>query len=213
MKFNGKTLSVAAEFKVGNSLDLIRYISPNVNLTYLFYKSEFPSGSVIDFTLDTPPASLANVFRLAVGFRKLVVTVPTTQVYDINNFIVGASAGTSTIEELVLPNGIKFSAFHSFAANCKKLRTITGSIDLSKSTDNTNCFLDCAALEEVRFVKRTITKSLYIKQSSNLSDETIQSIINGLDYDAEGQTLTVHPNVAARIVETDVTDAGWTLAY
>ena len=195
--------------------DLFPYIT---SCSSLFYESQFPSG--YEMVANMPRVSkIDSMFRKVTGIRKLTLNVSIKnssgedKVYNAGYFFYGTTSVIPDIEEIVLPDGIKFSDFGRFAGYCKYLKTISGRIDLSENTVTTYCFMYCYALEEVRFVPNTIGVSIDFGHSGNLSDESIASIISGLSCDASGQTLTVHPTVAAKITETDVTDRGWSLAY
>jgi hypothetical protein len=196
--------------------DLLRYISDTANLTYLFYKAKFAKEDLL-FAVDKAPSTLHSVFRLATGYKRLTVSVPRTKAYVGDYFIFGSAtdaSNVSTIEELTLPDGIKFSSFVHFAGNCVNLQTINGSIDLSESTNNDMCFMSCTKLVDVKFADGSIQKSLYIKQSDNLSDASITSIVNGLATVGTRQTLTVHVNVAGRMSEAQkatITAKNWEL--
>lgn len=179
----------------------------------VFYKAVFPEEYELTFENPTCPANIMEMFRMASNLRKLTIDIPTDKAYNASYLVYDNSDYNSTLEEIVLPDGIKFSNFAFFAHFNKYLKTVSGAIDLSESTSNSDCFRYCTELVDVRFVVGTITKSISFAQSAKLSDASITSIVNGLSADALEQTLTVHPDVAARIIKTDVTDKGWSLAY
>lgn len=181
----------------------------------LFSGAKFPDGYELVVELDdqTAPTNLTGMFRNVTGLAKLTFTAPTDRTYNGSYFIYGSSSTATDVKELILPDGIKFSDFSRFVGYSRSLTTITGSIDLSENTTTQYSFNYCSSLEEVRFKKGTIGLSISFSHSANLSDDSIASIINGLSADAVEQTLTVHPDVAARIIEADVTDKGWSLAY
>lgn len=92
-------------------------------------------------------------------------------------------------------------------------------MDISESTNNGLAFNMNYALKEVRFVPLCINKNISFNHSSQLSDVSIQSIIDGL-ADLTGQTaqtLSVHKDVKANIKAneewlTAITSKNWTLA-
>jgi hypothetical protein len=184
----------------------------------LFYSAAFPKD--YELSLDLPNASenMNGMFRLSTGLKKLTFSVPkknaddTPIAYNLGYFVF-STANKSSLEEIIFINGIKVSAFNYFAQYCSSLIEIKGELDLSEVTNTQNCFLRCNALHEVRFAANSIKVNISFANCENLSNGSITSIINGLSTEASGQTLTVHPTVAAKITETDVTDRGWTLAY
>ena len=192
------------------------YLPGSLNFQLMFYKTAFPAGYNLTLNISTAPASLAEVFRVVTGLEKLTIKVPTDTAYPANHFAMGSSSGNSALKELTLPDGIKFSAFTNFCNQCVRLQKVNGRIDLSDSTSNMACFDNCPELVDVRFMPGTITKSLTFKQSRNLSDASIQSIVDGLASLPAGsdQTLTVHEIVAGKMTEaqkTAITTKKWTL--
>lgn len=99
--------------------------------------------------------------------------------------------------------------------SCKALVEIKGELDFSGATSMNNIFSLCNALEEVRFKESSIPANLYLGTHTMLSDESIQSIINGLATVETTQTLTLHANVKAKLTDTQIatiTSKNWNLA-
>lgn len=75
------------------------------------------------------------------------------------------------------------------------LEVIDGTpLDVSACTIDTafrNAFNGCTALKEVRFAPQTIKAEIGFPQSTQLSADSITSIINGLSPDTSGLTLTL----------------------
>lgn len=97
------------------------------------------------------------------------------------------------------------------------LEEIIGELDLSKITSanvQNNPFNGCTSLVEVRFTKESIKYNLSFTQSSQLSDESIQSILDGLATVSSTQTLALNSEVYAKLTEEQkqsATDKGWTI--
>jgi len=91
-------------------------------------------------------------------------------------------------------------------------------LDFSSATTMVNPFNYHQSLKEVRFVEMSIPLSISFRYSSQLSDESIQSIIDGL-ADLTGntaQTLTLHATVGGKLTETQkatITAKNWELVY
>ena len=102
--------------------------------------------------------------------------------------------------------------------NLQALEVIDGEpINLSSSGSN-NMFGNCISLVYVRFVPLTIPKNISFSKSGSLSDETTQSIIDGLADLTGGtaQTLTLHATVGAKLTDEQkatITAKNWTLVY
>lgn len=191
----------------GADPNLLNYLSANWsgNFNTMFYQAKFPDGYEIVLDIPNAPANISSMFRVTSGLRKLTFIVPTTKAYAADYFIFGSSSGSSSIEELVLPPGVKFSNFFCFAQNSRKLKTIEGAINLSESSSNKGCFQECLALEEVRFVEGTIKTTFYAKQSSNLSDDTIDSLVKGLGQADALQDLSLHTTVINKLTAEQIT--------
>ena len=100
---------------------------------------------------------------------------------------------------------------HAFSRN-DLLETIQEPLNFSSATKVSDCFTNCTALKNIRFVPESIKISIIIP-SSVLSAESIQSIIDGLALVTTAQTLTLHAN--AKILQSQVDSAnakGWTVA-
>lgn len=94
---------------------------------------------------------------------------------------------------------------------------IIGELDFSSATSVLSMFNASIGLVEVRFKENTLKLSISLAQSNLLSDESIQSIIDGL-ADLTGQTaqtITFHADVKAKLTEEQIatiTSKNWTLA-
>ena len=98
------------------------------------------------------------------------------------------------------------------------LKEVLGEFDLSKCTNTTNAFGGCYALETIRFKAETISVNIAFDYSNALTDESVQSIIEGLADLTGGtaKTLTLHADVGAKLTEAQknaVSAKNWTLAY
>ena len=114
--------------------------------------------------------------------------------------------------------GIKPSYLNSAFSGNSKLVSILGEIDFSMAVNISSSFADCTALVDVRFKAGTLSKSLDMKNCRSLSDESIQSIIDGLAdlSGATAQTLTLHATAGGKLTDAQKTAAAaknWTLAY
>lgn len=81
-----------------------------------------------------------------------------------------------------------------------------------------NLFASCAEVQEVRFVENSIKHNINFSSCPKLSDESIQSIIDGLADLTGGtaQTLTLHATVGGKLTDEQkatITAKNWTLVY
>ena len=97
------------------------------------------------------------------------------------------------------------------------LENIIGELDFSNIKDVDaliHIFNGCTSLIEVRFTPESIKQNLAFTQSSQLSDESIQSILDGLANVSTTQTLSLNSEVYAKLTEEQkqsATDKGWTI--
>ena len=176
-------------------------------LEYLYYQAEFPPEHD-ELTVHAPNVgvNIGSMFRSSTGLKKLDLDIPPNKAYDGSYFFNLNSSAASTILEINLPDGIKFSNFGRFVRYCATLEKISGTIDLSECTSTDLCFQACAALEEVSFVTNTIKLGFDISYSKNLSGDSIKSIANGLAPATTLQTLTVPASLVSTFVEYGLTE-------
>lgn len=100
--------------------------------------------------------------------------------------------------------------------NCTNLTAILGEFDLSECTSLTIPFDYSNNLKELRFKPNTIKLSISLWSQSQLTDETIQSVIDGL-ADLTGstaQTVTFNGAVKSKLTDEQkaaITNKNWTL--
>ena len=97
--------------------------------------------------------------------------------------------------------------------NLRALEIIDGTpLDLSSSTSN-SMFGSCGALVYVRFVPNSIQKNISFNSCNNLSNDTKQSIFDGLAPVETAQTLTLRSTLKILQSQVDSVNAkGWTVA-
>ena len=180
----------------------------------LFYKREFPEGYdlVIKFNdFAQPDLSQMCAYTKNLNSVKIKGTV-------INNAAVNRTFKNSHVKIIDLTeSSIKSStnkAQETFFG-CYNLHTIIGTIDFSKCSGFINAYSSCSELVNVEFLTNNIFYSISFAQSPLLSNESIQSIINGLATVEIAQTLTLHADVKAKLTESQIaqiTSKNWTLA-
>lgn len=110
---------------------------------------------------------------------------------------------------------LKAQAMEKTFATCNQLKEIKGTLDVSQVSSFIEPFSSCSVLEEVRFLKENIFKTISFGSCKLLSDVSIQSIIDGLATVEESQTIAFHVNVKAKLTEEQIatiTSKNWTLA-
>ena len=152
---------------------------------------------------------------VAMGFKDSIELewVPPINTSKITNFsqIFSGCKNLKKIDFINTSNGTNFSQMF---ANCNSLTTIS-QLDVSNGTNFANMFSYCPKLANIAFVENSIKFSISFAQSPLLSDESIQSIINGLATVDTAQTLTLHADVKAKLTESQIaqiTSKNWNLA-
>lgn len=114
----------------------------------------------------------------------------------------GRVDGTVKVIEVV-GNTSKVTTFAQCFQSRTKLEEVICEFDFSSATTTSNVFANCAALRKFTVVPNTLSLSLSVKESPDLTDDTIQSLVDGYK-DMTGQTspvLTLHANVKERMTD------------
>lgn len=133
---------------------------------------------------------------------------------QLNNFIMQTSMTTLHIIG-EFPTNKNVQMRDVFRENYS-LTAITGTpLNASKWLLAGDTFVYTPKLEYIRFVPSTIGFSISFSQSSVLSDDSIQSIIDGLATVTTACTLTLHATVKDKLTDeqkSTIESKGWTLA-
>lgn len=192
-----------AQVSVPNPLECVKIL----NSAYM--STTFPEN--YEMTINIPLIISMNAcFQGATGITKLTIKgnvagnvigmtgafrVPTLEILDLSEFNAIASADGKHIF-----NGAKV------------LREIKGTLDFTNVTQCEGAFNICYELEEIRFKENSIGVSISFANSSKLSAETIQSIIDGLVTVETAQTLTLNSAIVLTDEQKATIEAkGWTL--
>lgn len=137
--------------------------------------------------------------------------------YGLQQAFTNASNITDTKVPLILQNGSMRATFNL----CDILKRIPSLVLQVRTTDTTSTFNGCSNLEEINVVcegEGGFATSVNLAQSSKLSAESVQSIIDALVdlTGATAQTLTFHATVGANLTDTQkaaISAKNWTLVY
>ena len=197
----------------------------SVGVDYLSYAKQVMFADFDIFDTEEVVLNLDNATSLYVLFQN----APNTKVKSITvncknkvsdtRYAFGSNTEDTVLETIILNVDMSNVTRSDYMFQRKKaLKEILGNpLNLSSVTNNTGMFTTCNNLQEVRFVAETIKLSISFAQSPLLSDESIQSIIDGL-ADMTGQnaqTLTLQGQVKAKLTEEQIatiTSKNWTLA-
>ena len=134
------------------------------------------------------------------AFRSASVTDPL--LHNLKTIVInGSTSGVTT--------------FYSTFKGRFETEEILGTLDFSNCTTVQDMFYNCKVLRELRFAEKTLGLSITMTSCGNLSDESIQSIIDGLATVETAQTLTFHEDIKSKLTEeqiSTITSKNWTLA-
>lgn len=184
------------------------------SLTNMFEYSEFPKGTQI--VLNVPQLSVKTmnyVFRSATGveYIKLKCIMRDTPMHWHSAFSRCYDLKVIDLTEF----NTNFNASSDVFYGCLNLEEIRG--EINNTTNNwTLWFTSCAKLREVRFKPNSIIGTFNIGNSPLLSQESIQSIIDGLAnlIGSASSTLIFNKDVKGKLTEDQlgtITTKNWIL--
>lgn len=173
----------------GSVQNLLEYAS---SVQGMFQSAVFPTD--YELTINIPNASyVTNVFYLAKGIKKVILKG------NVNSKALNFTSMFRACSDLQEVDFTEFNMtpenIYMIVSQSKKLVSLIGEFDMSKCTNTGYAFGSCPALEEIYFKPETINVSIDFAQSSRLSANSIQSIIDGLATVETTQTLTLHKNI------------------
>jgi hypothetical protein len=121
-------------------------------------------------------------------------------------------AGCDNLKTVILGDVLQGKSFSYMFENCPNLETVS-ELDFSNAISSTTPFKNCTSLVNVSFKSESIKDSLAIHHSPLLSNDSKQSIFDGLATVTSAKTLTLHADV--KILQSQVDSAntkGWTVA-
>lgn len=196
----------------GGGIDLISY---GTNFTFDVSVSEITEEIVLHCEKFS---SIGNMFDLKeVNAPKVTVYISEKCASVVRFLRIGGITNEGLKELEIIGDTKNVTNFQQFVMNRSSLERIIGELDFSSATIIQYAFSGCSGLREITPKPNTIKVSLIFGNSSNLTEETIQAIINGL-ADLTGstaQTLTLHKDVKAKLTQdqiAQITNKNWTLA-
>lgn len=161
--------------------------------------------------------SIANMFDLKmISCNKITIYISNLCTTMYRAFGRSSSSNQKVKEIVIIGDTSNIISYAQAFEGKQLLERVVGEFNFINATSINNTFNQCYALQEFYPVPNTIKLSLSFAHSPNLSDATIQAIIDGL-ADLTGQTaqtLTVHEDVEARMSEEQkatITGKNWTL--
>lgn len=193
----------------------VNWLEYATSIKGMFADVNFQTGTEIELNLKNITL-IEDAFRRTSGLKKITLNAPESDVG------VGAAyafwGATNNELETIDLSGFKrsFSSMAHTFRGCPNLKYIYGELDMSTCTQAGGMFLDSKIIQEVRFKKGSICINIDCSSSSNLSTESIQSIIDGLaDLTGETEhTVSFNSSVKAKLTDeqkTQITSKNWIL--
>ena len=190
-------------------VDWFQYAS---SINGMFSAAVLPENTEIELNIPNVK-NLGNTFQGAINVKKVKLKG------NINGNVVRLGSGfwgASNLETIDLSEfKCTFGDMGGAFRQCPELKYIYGEFDCTSTTTMQSIFLLTSALEHIRFKKGTISVALDCVYIKNLTDESIQSIIDGLATVETSQTLTFHKDVKNKLTEaqiSQITSKNWTLS-
>ena len=210
---------------------LIDFWHQRTSFAYAFYRTDIENIPLIDTSKGTdfsymfygcsslttiPQINVSNGTNFSYMFLDCssLTTIPQINVSNGANFsyMFRNCSSLTTIPQLNVSNGTNFSYMFY---GCSSLTTIP-QINVSNGTNFRYMFQTCSSLTTISFVEGCIKQDISFSNSGLLSDESIQSIIDGL-ADLTGGTsckITFHSGISGKLTDEQkqrIIDKNWTI--
>lgn len=157
---------------------------------FLMYEQRALKFDLNESALETPLLDCINITNLSYAFSRTGFT------------------------KVRLKNTHNVTNFGMLCLNSYNLIEIE-TLDLSSATTVSSIFQACKALVEIRFVPNTIKVTISFQDNPLLSEESLQSIIDGLAIVEDAKILRLHANAKAMLTEeqlTTITNKNWSVS-
>lgn len=159
--------------------------------------------------------SFSGTYHVRPKYKTVIVSKPDESEYPVTDLHEMFDYNTTTTELYLNIDTSKVTNFSNIlAVNYTRLNHIYGEIDCSSSSQSINGF-NGNNLVTITFKPETIKKTIYFRAANNLSDESVQSIINGLAPTETALTLSLNATIKDKLTEEQIAainEKGWTLA-
>lgn len=157
----------------------------------IFKDTELPYEFTVDFSSLKNNCSIERLFSTTQGFIYTPVII---------NFIGDTS---------------KLNNYNLVFLRRPGIEEINGVLDFSNSTKNDRPFLDCSKLKKITIAKNSIHTNFDISSTAVLSNESVQSVVDGLADITGSASYTVTFNAKQPITRAQadsISAKGWTLS-
>lgn len=172
------------------------------NLQGTFQNLVFPENYEMVLRIKRTPSSTSNMFANSTNIKS--VKLIADKIKDTDSIGVSKMFQyNKSIKTVDLTQWCrKFNGAISNFMESTLIKRIIGALDFSSVTGTYMAFANSSSLEEIEFVPNSIKISLQFKHSKLLNKTSITSIVNGLDNEITGQTLSLSKTAVDNAFET-----------
>lgn len=199
------------------NVDTSSWGSLNQGFRNCYFLTKINEGNIVDCSGITVNGNISNTFYGCSSLEEVsLINIPERAIDCSCLFSLAPNIIPDKMKKITFSPKIKVSRITLGFNGRYSLQTIVGELDFSECEPNQqqNPFNGCTSLIEVRFTPESIKQNLSFTQSYQLSDESIQSILDGLANISETHVLYLNSEVYAKLTEEQkqsVTDKGWTI--
>lgn len=182
-----------------------------------YFLTKINEGNIVDCSGMGPRGIILNTFYGCSSLEEVnLINIPDRATDCSSLFSLAPNIIPDKIKKITFSPKLRVTRITLGFNGRYSLQTIVGELDFSECEPNQqqNPFNGCTSLIEVRFTPESIKQNLSFTQSSQLSDESIQSILDGLANVSTTRTLSLNSAVYAKLTEEQkqsATDKGWTI--
>ena len=199
------------------NVDTSSWGSLNQGFRNCYFLTKINEGNIVDCSSITVNGNISNTFYGCSSLEEVsLINIPERAIDCSSLFSLAPNIIPDKMKKITFSPKVKVTRITLGFNGRYSLQTIVGELDFSECepTQQQNPFNGCTSLIEVRFTPESIKQNLSFTQSSQLSDESIQSILDGLANVSTTQTLSLNSAVYAKLTEEQkqsATDKGWTI--
>lgn len=199
------------------NVDTSSWGSLNQGFRNCYFLTKINEGNIVDCSGITVNGNISNTFYGCSSLEEVsLINIPERAIDCSSLFSLAPNIIPDKMKKITFSPKVKVTRITLGFKGRYSLQTIVGELDFSECEPNQqqNPFNGCTSLIEVRFTPESIKQNLSFTQSSQLSDESIQSILDGLANVSTIRTLSLNSEVYAKLTEEQkqsATDKGWTI--
>lgn len=199
------------------NVDTSSWGSLNQGFRNCYFLTKINEGNIVDCSGITVNGNISNTFYGCSSLEEVsLINIPERAIDCSSLFSLAPNIIPDKMKKITFSPKLKVTRIILGFNGRYSLQTIVGELDFSECEPNQqqNPFNGCTSLIEVRFTPESIKQNLAFTQSSQLSDESIQSILDGLANVSTTRILSLNSAVYAKLTEEQrqsATDKGWTI--